>query len=123
MFHKFWFAIIWYSLIPGTSWFSCLFLWGPTDHWTMCCLVFSCLSIFCCFFCYWVLVLLCCGQTMFRGLFQLSYVCWDLLYDLKYVWFCRKFHGLLKIMYIVLFQDGILIDICQVHLICSVIQF
>jgi hypothetical protein len=52
------------------------------------------LCIFCCFFCCWVLVLLHYGQTVCRGLFQFSYICWALLCALRYGLFWRQFHGL-----------------------------
>jgi hypothetical protein len=74
----------------------------------MCCSASHCLYIFYSFFCSWVLVLLHCGQTVCRGLFGFPYICWDLLCALGCVIFWRKFHGLLRRMYIVLLQGAIL---------------
>jgi hypothetical protein len=41
-----------------------------------------CLSMFCCFFCFWALVLLHCGKIVWKRLFQYSYIFEDLLWDL-----------------------------------------
>jgi hypothetical protein len=85
------------------------FFYGPlTKHVEHVLLIPNYLHIFHCCFCYWVLVLLHCDQIVCRGLFKFSYICWDLLCALRYGLFWRKFHGLLKRMYIVLLQDGIL---------------
>jgi hypothetical protein len=64
------------------------------------------LCIFCCCFCC-CFVLLHCDQIVCRGLFQYSYICWDLLCALRYGIFWRKFHVLLRSMHIVLLQDEI----------------
>jgi hypothetical protein len=37
-----------------------------------------------------------CDQIECRGLFIFSYICWGLLYALRYDQFWRKFYGLLK---------------------------
>jgi hypothetical protein len=42
-----------------------------------------------------------CGQTECMGLFLFSYICWGLLCALKYDQFWKRFHGLLRWMYIV----------------------
>jgi hypothetical protein len=74
----------------------------------MCCSASNCLSGFCCFLCYWALVLLHCDQTVCRRLCQFPFICWDLLCDLRYGLFWRRSNGLLRRMFIVLLQDGIL---------------
>jgi hypothetical protein len=97
--------VLLFSLNSRNFLFPLLFLWWPTDHEVMCCSVSRCLNIFCCFFCSWVLVLFQCGQMVCGRLFQFSYMCSDLLCDLKYDLFWRKF---LRRMYTVLLQDRIL---------------
>jgi hypothetical protein len=49
-----------------------------------------------------------CGQTVCKGLFQFPYVCWDLICGLGYGLFWRKFHGVPRRIYIMLFHDRIL---------------
>jgi hypothetical protein len=73
----------------------------------MCCWASNCLLIFCYCFCCWVLVLIHCDQIECRGLFIFSFICWGLLCTLRYDQFCRKFHGLLRRMYIVRMFDEI----------------
>jgi hypothetical protein len=46
-------------------------------------------------------------QIEYRRLFLFSYICWGLLCALRYAVFGRKFHGLLRRMYIVLLPDEI----------------
>jgi hypothetical protein len=65
----------------------------------MCCSASNCLHIFCCCFC-WVLVLMHCDQRECMGLFLFTYICWGLLCALRYDQFWRKFHGLLRRIYI-----------------------
>jgi hypothetical protein len=78
-------------------------------HWLLSNVLFSFpfLHIFCCCFCYWVLVSLHCNQIEFRVLFLCAYICWGLFCDLRYDVFWRKFHGLLRRMYIVLVTNDI----------------
>jgi hypothetical protein len=56
-----------------------------------------CLNIFWGFFCCRCLVLFSCDLT-YRGLFQFSWICWDLFCVLKYDLFWRRFHELHKRM-------------------------
>jgi hypothetical protein len=67
----------------------------------MCCSAFNCLHVFYCCFCCWVPALMHCDQTECMGLFLVSYICWGLLCALRYDQFWRRFHGLLRRMYIV----------------------
>jgi hypothetical protein len=79
------------------------------NNWSWTNMLFS-LQVFeisCYFLCCWVLVLLLCGKTVCRGLFKFSHICKNLFCDLKYYLFWRKFHGLLRRMYIVPSDDGI----------------
>jgi hypothetical protein len=50
------------------------------------------------------------------------YICKQLHCGIKYGLFWRKFHGLLRRMYVVLLQDADSVEIFQVHLIYGVIQ-
>jgi hypothetical protein len=56
-----------------------------------------------------------CNQIGCRELFQFSYIYWGLFCDLRYDLVWKKFHGLLRRMYILVFLDKIF---CrhQVHL-------
>jgi hypothetical protein len=72
----------------------------------MCCSASNCLHSFCCF-CFWVLVLMHCDQIECMGLFLFSFICWGLLCALRYDHFWRRFHGLLRRMYIVQMLDEI----------------
>jgi hypothetical protein len=92
--------------------FCLLFLIWPTNLWTMCYSASNYLCIFCCYYSCWVLVLLHCYPVLGRGLFKFSYIFWGLLYFLIYVLFWRKFHGLIRRMYIVLLHVEIFC-ICQ----------
>jgi hypothetical protein len=56
------------------------------------------LHIFCCCFCYWVLVVLYCDQVECRGLFLFSYICLGLFWALKYDLFWRMSYGLLIVL-------------------------
>jgi hypothetical protein len=71
-------------------------------YWSLSNVMFSsnCLHIFYFFCCCWVLVLMHCDQIECRGLFLFSYICWGLLCAIRYDQFWRKFHGLLRKMYI-----------------------
>jgi hypothetical protein len=75
------------------------------------------LNIFCCCFCCWVIVLLHCDLIKCRELFLFSYIFWGLLCTIRYDLFWRKFQGLLRRMYIVLLQDGILCRRLSGHLV------
>jgi hypothetical protein len=66
----------------------------------MCCSASNCLHVFYCSFCCWFLVLMHCGQIEWMGLFLFSYICWGLLCALRYDQFWRRFHELLRRMYI-----------------------
>jgi hypothetical protein len=66
----------------------------------MCCSASNCLCVFYCCFCCWFLVLMHCGQTECMGLFLFS-ICWGLLCALRCDQFWRRFHELLRRMYIV----------------------
>jgi hypothetical protein len=60
--------------------------WSPIGFSAVCCSVSMCLNIFWGFF-----VLLHCDLVWWRGLFQFSWMCWDLLCVLKYDLVWRKF--------------------------------
>jgi hypothetical protein len=70
------------------------------DHWAMCCSASNFLHVFYCCFCCWVLVLMHSDQIC-MGLFLFSNICWGLLCALRYDLFWRRFHRLLRRMYIV----------------------
>jgi hypothetical protein len=67
MSHRFWYIVLSFSLNSRKFLFP-LFLWRTIGHGGTCCLVASCLSVFCCFFCCWILVLMSCGQIVCKGL-------------------------------------------------------
>jgi hypothetical protein len=73
----------------------------------MCCSASNCLHVFYCCFCCWFLVLMHYGQIECTGLFLFPYICWGLLCALRYDWFWRTFHGLLRRMYIMQKLDEI----------------
>jgi hypothetical protein len=73
----------------------------------MCCSASNCLHVFYCCFCCWFLVLMHCEQIEWMGLFLFSSICWDLLCALRYQ-FWRRFHELLRRLYIVQKLDEIL---------------
>jgi hypothetical protein len=73
----------------------------------MCCSASNCLCIFLCCFCCWVLVLMHCDQIECRRLFLFSYIFWGLLCVIRYDQFWRRFHELLRRMYIVQKLDEI----------------
>jgi hypothetical protein len=73
----------------------------------MCCSASNCLHIFCYCLCCWVLVLMHCDQIECMGLFLFLYISWDLLCALRYDQFWRRFHGLLRRIYIVQNLDEI----------------
>jgi hypothetical protein len=73
----------------------------------MCFSASNSLHVFYCCFCCWFLVLMHCGQTECMGLFLFSYICCGLLCALRYDQFWRRFHGLLRRMYIVQKSDEI----------------
>jgi hypothetical protein len=81
-------------------WFP-LFLQWPTGLGAM--LFSPQLFIFCCFFCWGSSLFHC--QAVYIGLFHFSYICYDLVSALKCDMYCRKFHGLLKEMCIMLLFD------------------
>jgi hypothetical protein len=66
----------------------------------MCCPASNCLHFYCCFYC-WVLVLMLCDYIEYMGLVLFSYICWHLLCALRYDQFWRRFHGLVRRMFIV----------------------
>jgi hypothetical protein len=82
------------------------FFWWP-HPWAMCYSAFNYLCIFCCCLCSWVLLLFHCDQIECRGVFLFSYVCWGLLCALRNDQFWRKFHRLLRRMYLTLFLEEI----------------
>jgi hypothetical protein len=87
-------------------WFPPLFLLWTSESWAMCFLasnfaIFSAvvLSLSSSFNTLW--------SVRMRGLFLLSYICWGLICSLKYNTFWRKFHELMRRIYIVLLSDEI----------------
>jgi hypothetical protein len=108
--------------IPGTFLFPPLFLLWPTDCWAMCCSASNCLSIFCCYFCWWVVVLLHCDQIVCRGLFQFSYICWDLLcLNKDMIYFGESFMGCSEKCVFCCCRMEYSVDICQFYQLYDVI--
>jgi hypothetical protein len=72
-------------------------------HWSLINVLFSfnCMHIFCCCFCFWVLVLVHCAHIECLGLFLFSYIFWGFICVLIYDPFLKNFHRLLRRMYIV----------------------
>jgi hypothetical protein len=130
--------------IPGNFDFLPLFLWWPTDHGAMCCLLSRCLSIFCCFICCWIVILFYCVLNcnfillwsdsmqgayfnlliyvntcfiMYFGEISMGY--WEeYIHIYTYIYICIYIY-----VYIYIYIYSAVVDGCQIHLIHGDIQF
>jgi hypothetical protein len=105
--HWFWKVLFSFLLTPRNCLISSLI--SSMTHWSLSDVLFSLQ-----WFEFFLLLLLLLSSSFIalwsdrmQGLFLFSYICWGLLYTLRYDLLWRKFHGLLRRMYLMLLQDEI----------------